>query len=87
MSLQQTFAKNLRHWRRERRLSQEALAHIAGIDRTYVSSLERLRYCPTLEMVDLLARSLNVDVQILLRDDRGEMADTPANPDTSPKAS
>lgn len=67
MSLQQIFARNLRHWRRERGLSQEALAHLAGIDRTYVSSLERLRYCPTLEMVELLSNALNVDADLLLR--------------------
>lgn len=67
MSLQQIFARNLRHWRRERGLSQEALAHLAGIDRTYVSSLERLRYCPTLEMVELLSNALKVDADLLLR--------------------
>lgn len=70
MSLQQIFAQNLRHWRRERGLSQEALAHIAGIDRTYVSSLERLRYCPTLEMVELLSNALKVEAHLLLRDPR-----------------
>lgn len=67
MSLQQIFARNLRYWRRERGLSQEALAHLAGIDRTYVSSLERLRYCPTLEMVELLSNALKVDADQLLR--------------------
>lgn len=67
MSLQQIFARNLRHWRRERGLSQEALAHLAAIDRTYVSSLERLRYCPTLEMVELLSNALKVDADLLLR--------------------
>lgn len=67
MSLQQIFARNLRYWRRERGLSQEALAHLAGIDRTYVSSLERLRYCPTLEIVELLSNALKVDADLLLR--------------------
>jgi len=70
MLLQQIFAKNLRHWRRERGLSQEALAHLAGIDRTYVSSLERLRYCPTLEMVEFLSNALKVEAHLLLRDPR-----------------
>lgn len=72
MSLQQIFARNLRHWRRERGLSQEALAHLAGIDRTYVSSLERLRYCPTLEMVELLSNALKVDADLLLRKSAAE---------------
>lgn len=74
MGLQQNLAKNLRYWRRERGLSQEALAHIAGIDRTYVSSPERLKYCPTLDMVELLAGALQIDALVLLADE-----DTPAD--------
>jgi transcriptional regulator with XRE-family HTH domain len=66
MVLRQTFAKNLRYWRLQRGLSQEALAHMAGIDRTYVSSLERQKYCPTLDMVEVLADALAVDPYCLL---------------------
>lgn len=61
MALRQNLAKNLRYWRRERGLSQEALAHMAGIDRTYVSSLERQRYSATLDMIENLASALEID--------------------------
>ena len=67
MSLRQIFAFNLRRLRVERGLNQEELAHRTGIDRTYVSHLERLRYNPTLDMVERLASSLGVDPLDLLR--------------------
>ncbi|MGB7374159.1 helix-turn-helix domain-containing protein, partial [Pontixanthobacter sp.] len=41
MTLRETFAANLRRYRKAVGLSQEELAHRAQIDRTYVSSLER----------------------------------------------
>ena len=69
MGLRQNLARNLRHLRRERGLSQEALAHTAGIDRTYVSSLERQKYCATLDMVELLAGALQVEATVLLADE------------------
>jgi len=41
MDLRQVFAANLRRLRHEKGLSQEALAHEAGINRSYMSKLER----------------------------------------------
>ena len=67
MGLRQLFAFNLRRLRVERGLSQEELAHRTGIDRTYVSHLERLRYNPTLDMVERLAKALDVEPLALLR--------------------
>ena len=66
MTLQETFARNLRRLREGIGLSQEELAFRGEIDRTYISSLERLEYCPTLDMVEKLARALNVDALELL---------------------
>ncbi len=66
MTLQETFARNLRRLREGMGLSQEELAFRGEIDRTYISSLERLEYCPTLDMVEKLARALNVDPLELL---------------------
>lgn len=67
MALRQTFAANLKRARLERGLSQEELAHLADIDRTYVSHLERDQYNPTLGMVDRLAASLEIDPIELLK--------------------
>lgn len=60
MNIREIFARNLRLLRHARGLSQEKLAHLAGIDRTYVSSLERSIYSPTIDMVATLAEILEV---------------------------
>ncbi|WP_266031465.1 helix-turn-helix domain-containing protein [Brucella intermedia] len=69
MNIREIFARNLRKLRHANRLSQEKLAHLAGIDRTYVSSLERSIYSPTIDMVATLATILGVPPEDLLRAD------------------
>jgi transcriptional regulator with XRE-family HTH domain len=46
--------------------SQEALADLAGIDRTYVSALEREKYAATVDMLDRLGKVLGVAAWQLL---------------------
>ena len=60
-------ARNLRRLRVVRGLSQEILAADAGIDRTYVSALERGVYSASITMVDKIARVLEVEPELLLR--------------------
>ncbi|MDQ0562679.1 transcriptional regulator with XRE-family HTH domain [Rhizobium mesoamericanum] len=67
MEIRQTFARNLRRMRQAKGLSQEELAYKAEIDRTYVSSLERAVYSPTIEVVDKLAKALGTDAAELLK--------------------
>lgn len=66
MALRQTFASNLQEARKRRGLSQEELAHRAGIDRTYVSALERSVYAASIDVVEKLAIVLEVDPSDLL---------------------
>ncbi|MBO9136729.1 helix-turn-helix transcriptional regulator (plasmid) [Rhizobium sp. B230/85] len=66
MNIREIFALNLRTLRNDRGLSQEELAHRANVHRTYVSSLERCVYSPTIDMVDGLARILEVEAFELL---------------------
>jgi transcriptional regulator with XRE-family HTH domain len=54
------FGSVLRECRQKAGLSQEALAGIAGFDRTFVSLLERGLRQPTLETLFGLAQALNV---------------------------
>jgi len=56
---------NLRYWRLQRGLSQEALAHSAGTDRTYISSLERQRYSASIDVIEAIARSLDIEPAVL----------------------
>jgi transcriptional regulator with XRE-family HTH domain len=58
------FAKALKTIRRARRLSQEDFGFVSS--RTYVSSLERGNYSPTLNKVDELAKVLEVHPLVLL---------------------
>ncbi|XUY29936.1 helix-turn-helix domain-containing protein (plasmid) [Agrobacterium sp. rho-8.1] len=67
MGIRETFASNLREIRLRRGLSQEELAHRADIHRTYVSSLERCQYSATIDMVETLARILDVEPADLLK--------------------
>ncbi len=67
MGIRETFASNLREIRLRRGLSQEELAHRADIHRTYVSSLERCQYSATIDMVETLARILDVEATDLLK--------------------
>jgi transcriptional regulator with XRE-family HTH domain len=62
MRVQALVARNLRRLRVERSLSQEALAADAGIDRSYVSRLERGLENPTVALLEQLADALSATV-------------------------
>jgi len=61
MDLRQLFATNLRRLRHQRKLSQEQLAHDAGVDRAYMSRVERAVTYVGLEIIGKLADVLEVD--------------------------
>ncbi|MBA1373661.1 helix-turn-helix domain-containing protein [Sphingomonas ursincola] len=67
MALRQILADNLRQARCAAGLSQEELADAAGIDRTYVSALERCRYAASVDVIERLADALNVTAAYLLK--------------------
>ena len=69
MSSRDNLARNLRRLRAARGMSQEALAHEAGIHRTYVSALERCEYSASVDRLDRLAIQLNVPTYVLLMDE------------------
>jgi transcriptional regulator with XRE-family HTH domain len=60
MDLRQLFATNLRRIRHQRELSQEQLAHDAGVDRAYMSRVERGVTHVGLEIIGKLASVLEV---------------------------
>lgn len=79
MASRAVLARNLRRLREERGLSQEALAHLAGIDRTYVSSLERQCYSASVDMLDRLASALGIPVSALLNPENSGTHPWPGN--------
>jgi transcriptional regulator with XRE-family HTH domain len=66
--LQRRVGHNLRRYRQERGLSQEALADLAGVHRTYMGGLERGERNLTLKAVERIAERLGLDPVQLLTD-------------------
>jgi transcriptional regulator with XRE-family HTH domain len=62
---------NVRAVRERVGLSQEALAHAAELDRTYVSGIERGRRNPTVVVLDRIARVLGVHIVDLVSELEG----------------
>ncbi|MFW2177965.1 MULTISPECIES: helix-turn-helix domain-containing protein [unclassified Moraxella] len=56
------FGNRLREMRRAKGISQEDLALLADIDRSYMGRIERGEFNPTLTKIYQLAKALEVDV-------------------------
>jgi transcriptional regulator with XRE-family HTH domain len=54
------FGKALRRLRKDRKLSQEELADLSGLDRSYISILERNLKLPSLNTILALASGLGI---------------------------
>jgi len=61
------FAENVRRLRLAAGLSQEALAEIAGVHRTYIGMLERSEKNVTIYNIERIALALNIEAFELLR--------------------
>ena len=75
-----SFGNRLRQLRKRAGLSQEALAHKAELDRSYVGGVERGEYNVSLLNICILARALDLPPYELLRPD-----DEPAKGETEPR--
>ncbi len=76
MQVEIAFGQTLRRLRGEKKISQEKLALMTGLDRTYISLLERGLRQPTLRTMLLISRALGVssgqlitDVETLMNED------------------
>ena len=67
MDLRHVFAANLRRLRHAKGLSQEALAYEAGVNRTYMSKLEKGGSYVGLEIIGKLADVLEAEPADFLR--------------------
>jgi transcriptional regulator with XRE-family HTH domain len=65
-SARQVFAENLRRYRKDAGLSQEALAAKAGIHRTYVGAVERAERNISIDNMERLAIALGRPISDLL---------------------
>lgn len=61
------FGATLREARTQRGMAQEALAHLAGLDRTYISTLELGRNNPRLDTMLAIADALGIELADLVK--------------------
>lgn len=66
ITLLKTLAENVRTLRKERGLSQEGLADLSSLHRTYIGSIERMEKNASLSTLELVAKGLGVGVSELL---------------------
>lgn len=64
--LRDVLAANLLSFRHEKKLSQEELADLCGLHRTYIGSVERGERNVTLSTLEVIAKALSVSVPSLL---------------------
>lgn len=64
--LRHVFATNVRELRRAKNISQEALADLCGLHRTYISDIEREERNISLANIERIADALSVDAAKLL---------------------
>jgi transcriptional regulator with XRE-family HTH domain len=65
-NLREILARNIREYRQSRQLSQEALAALCGLHRTYVGSVERGERNVTLSTLEVFSEALDISVPELL---------------------
>lgn len=68
MALNEIIAKLIRNYRQQKQISQEDLAHRCGLDRTYVSGVERAVRNITLESLEKIIRGLDIEAEVFFKD-------------------
>ncbi len=65
MNILEVFGDNVRHYRIERKLSQDAFAKKCGLHRTYISAVERHKRSISLNNIQKIADALSVETYLL----------------------
>ena len=66
MNIIHTVAKNIKKYRNVKKLTQEQLAELSGLHRTYIGSVERAERNLSLENLERIAKALKVSSKDLL---------------------
>lgn len=76
MKITEIFGRQVKHFRKERRLSQEELAERCGLHSTYIGQIERGEKNVSLESIQKLSRGLGVPISKLFECFTADLDDT-----------
>lgn len=65
LSLQQKLGKKLKAYREDSGLTQDKLGELTGLDRSYISDIERGARNPGLKNIERLAKALGIKISDL----------------------
>lgn len=66
--IKQVLGENIRRKRKEMNISQEKLAELCGLHRTYVGAIERGERNVSLKNIQRIAKALNLPISELLKE-------------------
>lgn len=72
MDIKIKFGLKLKKIRNEKKLSQEKLAELASMDRSYISNIERGKKNISLEKINELSKALKIDISKLFELEENE---------------
>lgn len=61
MDIIKVFGKNVRNYRKQKGISQEKLAELSGLHRTYISDIECFRRSISLDNIQKIANALEIE--------------------------
>ena len=80
-----TIGQNIATYRKDKKITQEALAEICGVSPQAVSKWENDVSCPDVALLKTIARAFGISVDELLDDGEGPVTKLTENTDTSKK--
>lgn len=63
MDIKEDFGQRLIQFRKEKKMSQERLAELSGLNRPYISAIEQGKRNISLEVMDKLASALEIEIK------------------------
>jgi len=77
MGLKDIFVKNLKKYRREKKISQMALAELCGTSTSYIGQIEIGNRFPSIDMIEKIAEALQIKPYLLFFSEKGnELTET-----------
>ncbi|SFM40510.1 helix-turn-helix transcriptional regulator [Pelosinus propionicus] len=61
-----SIGENIKHFRKQKKLTQGQLAELANMSRSYVADIERDRYNPSVDTLKTIAQALEIGTNLLL---------------------